>query len=85
MITAQAVEMRNEVSLAVENINTVKDIINKIEPGTLVFATDDLYPEWDVTGPLSAQVDSRVGQLMMNHTKGKAKYWLLRDYKCPRT
>ncbi|EEY69897.1 uncharacterized protein PITG_06418 [Phytophthora infestans T30-4] len=33
----------------------------------------------------SSQVDSRAGQLMMNHTKGKAKHWLLWDYKEPRT
>ncbi|KAE8969439.1 hypothetical protein PR002_g27429 [Phytophthora rubi] len=141
MITTHATEMRNEISLAVENINTLKDTVNKIEPGSLVFAADDLYPEWDVTGPVpdqamdelsateleqrvekclkqketpiysgedtddvevyalnmitwyaayglyfkSPQVDSRVGQLMMNHTRGKAKHWLLRDYKGART
>ncbi|GMF65976.1 unnamed protein product [Phytophthora lilii] len=33
-----------------------KDTVNKIEPGTLVFAPDDLYPDWDVTGPVSATV-----------------------------
>ncbi|KAE9165652.1 hypothetical protein PF005_g29513, partial [Phytophthora fragariae] len=27
------------------------------------------------------QVDWRVGELMLNHAKGKAKKWLLRDYK----
>ncbi|KAE9036234.1 hypothetical protein PF010_g33354, partial [Phytophthora fragariae] len=52
MITTHATEMRNELSLAVENINTLKDTVNKIEPGSLVFAADDLYPEWDVTGPV---------------------------------
>ncbi|KAK1940030.1 hypothetical protein P3T76_008353 [Phytophthora citrophthora] len=26
------------------------------------------------------QVDVRVGELMMNHTKGKAKSWLLQEY-----
>ncbi|GMF44219.1 unnamed protein product [Phytophthora fragariaefolia] len=31
------------------------------------------------------QVNARVGQLLMKHTKGKAKHWLLRDYKGPRT
>ncbi|OWZ06178.1 hypothetical protein PHMEG_00021600 [Phytophthora megakarya] len=27
------------------------------------------------------QVDLRVGELMMNHTKGKAKAWLLQEYQ----
>ncbi|POM58760.1 Hypothetical protein PHPALM_36549 [Phytophthora palmivora] len=31
------------------------------------------------------QVNVRVGQLVMNHTKGKAKQWILRDDKGPRT
>lgn len=133
--------MKSETSLAVENINTLKDTVNKTEPGTLVFDSDDLYPDWDVTGPAPdhfdqyevavlerlvdkclkqketpiyggeddkedievyalnmimwygayglhfthPQVNARVGQLLMNHTKGKAKRWLLRDYKGPRT
>ncbi|OWZ19946.1 hypothetical protein PHMEG_0005722 [Phytophthora megakarya] len=123
-----------------ENINTLNKSINKIEPGTLTFDSDDLYPEWDVTGPAPGhieqydaatlerlvdkclkqketpiyggedskdievyalnmimwygtyglhfshpQVNARVGQFLMNHTKGKAKHWLLRDCKGPRT
>ncbi|GMF55460.1 unnamed protein product [Phytophthora fragariaefolia] len=99
-----------------------------MEPGTLVFDSDDLYPAWDVTGPAPGhfdqydvavlerlvhkclkqketpiyggednedievyalnritwygayglhfthpQVNARVGQLLMNHIKGKAK------------
>ncbi|KAE9335859.1 hypothetical protein PF008_g13288 [Phytophthora fragariae] len=140
VITAEIQQMKSETSLAVENINTLKDTVNKMEPGTLVFDSDDLYPDWDVTGPAPdhfdqyevavlerlvdkclkqketpiygsednedikvyalnmimwygayglhfthPQVNARVGQLLMNHTKGKAKHWLLRDYKGPRT
>jgi hypothetical protein len=139
VIMAEIQQTKSETSLAVENINTLKETVNKMEPGTLVFDTDDLYPEWDVTGPAPAhfdqyeaaalerfidkylkqketliyggedaevievyarnmimwygayglhfthpQVNARVGQLLINHTKGKAKHWLLRDYKGPR-
>ncbi|EGZ18242.1 hypothetical protein PHYSODRAFT_499074 [Phytophthora sojae] len=133
--------MRSEISLAVENINTLKDTVNKIQPGTLVFPSEDLYPKWDVTGPApddalkefttaeletriekclkqketpaysgedsddievfalnmiswyaayglyfkNPQVDLRVAQLMMNHTRGKAKTWYLCGFKGTKT
>ncbi|KAL3660684.1 hypothetical protein V7S43_014438 [Phytophthora oleae] len=51
MISAEILQMKSETSLAVEKINTLKDTVNEIKPGTLVFDKDDLYPDWDVTGP----------------------------------
>lgn len=37
IITSDIQQIKSETSLAVENINMLKDTVNKLEPGTLIF------------------------------------------------